>query len=265
MWMNVVKNSVAYVATVMTLLMFSGNLSVDWNTHWPFLVSGVIGLTIADYCLLSAYRWMGPGRTLILFGFQPLLTGVASYYIWGDVIYGLQFVSIFFFVLCLFLFSYERFKDSGRWEVQGLLFAFCGVFLDAIGVLLTKYGFETHPEVTGTQANYLRISASLLSFLVMSPFLKVQLLKGWQRLFPKEKSLVIVASLSGTFLSLVFYMQAIKLGKLATVTAIILTDPMIATVLECVWLRRPPSRWLVWAMVSFGCAMFCLFFNQFWL
>ncbi len=262
LWMNIFKALVSLIFSVPVIFYLRGSLSISLEEHWPFLISGIIGLNIADWMILSAYKIMGPARTLVLYGFQPFIVGGFSYFFWDEQIYALQFLAILFFVICLFLFSYERFKMRGQWEVQGLVLAFAGVILDSIGIILTRYGFNENPALNGFDAQYIRTLAAVISFAIYYPFIPVNFLKGLLRLSHKEKLVATVASFSGTFLSLVLYLQALKHGKLATVTSIVLTDPVMSTFFECLWLRIWPSRYLWLALLSFFAAMFCLFYPQ---
>ncbi len=263
LWMNIFKCGVSFLFCVPVIIYLRGQVWWGWQEAWPFYISGFIGLNIADWLILSAYKRIGPARTLVLFGFQPLIAGSFAYLAWGEEIYSIQFLAILFFVLCLFLFSYERFRATKQWEVVGLSLAFVGVVLDSTGVLLTRYGFSMNPEFTGFDAQYLRTLAALTSFVIYFPFIKIGFLAGLKKLSHKEKGIAFVASFFGTFLSLVFYMQAVKVGKLATVTSIILTDPVTSTFFECLWLKVWPSRFLWLALMCFFAAMFFLFYPQF--
>ncbi len=262
LWMNLLKCVVSFAVCLPIFFFLKGEFYWSWSLAWPFYVSGFIGLNVGDWLLLSAYKRMGSARTLVLFGFQPFLVGSFSYFFWNEQIYPIQLIAIFFFVICLFLFSYERFKASGRWEIAGLVFAFAGVFLDSVGVLLTRYAFQMNPEATGFDAQYLRTLAALLSFVIYVPFVKMGFIAGLRRLSVKERGVAVVASFFGTFLSLVLYMQAVKVGKLATVTSIVLTDPVMSTFAECIWLKIWPTRYLWLALLSFFVAMFFLFYPQ---
>jgi|JYMV01.1.fsa_nt_gi drug/metabolite transporter (DMT)-like permease len=261
LWMNLFKAVISLIFSVPIIFYMRGDLSVSLE-HWPFLVSGVIGLNVADWMILGAYKTMGPARTLIVYGFQPFIVGSFSYFVWEEELFPLQFLAILFFVICLFLFSYERFKAKGQWEVEGLLLAFGGVVLDSIGIILTRHGFNLNPALNGFDAQYIRTLAAVLSFVVYYPFIPVNFFKGLARLTLKERGIAVLASFSGTFLSLVLYLQALKHGKLATVTSIVLTDPVMSTFCECLWLKLWPSRYLWMALASFFAAMFCLFYPQ---
>lgn len=258
LWMNIFKCAVSLLVCLPIIFYLHGTLFFEIQKVWPFLLSGFIGLNVGDWFLLSAYKRMGPGRTLILFGFQPFIAGSFSWYFWGEKIFPIQFVAILFFIICLFLFSYERFKKYGQWEVQGLALAASGVLLDSIGVILTRYAFDQEAMWTGFDAQYFRCFGAMISFVIYLPFVKIDFFKHLKSLTHKEKGIAVVSSFFGTFLSLVFYMQAIKLGKLATVTSIVLTDPVFSTFMECLWLRLWPSRYLWLALLSFLAAMFCL-------
>ena len=166
LWMNIFKCLVSFLFCVPIIFYLRGQLWWDLTEVWPFYVSGFIGLNVGDWLLLAAYKRMGPARTLVLFGFQPFIAGSFSYFVWGEKLYPLQFVAILFFVLCLFLFSYEKFKKSGQWEVKGLALAFGGVLLDSIGLLLTRYGFNQNESFTGFEAQFIYEPKSPKSFKV---------------------------------------------------------------------------------------------------
>ena len=263
LWMNVFKCLICFLFCVPVILYLRGHLLWNFTDVWPLYVSGFIGLNVADWMLLIAYKRMGPARTLVLFGFQPFIAGGFSYYAWGEKIYPMQSFAIIFFLACLFLFSYEKFRKSGHWEVAGLLFALGGVILDSTGVILTRYTFNMHPELNGFDAQYLRTLAALVSFVIYLPFIKIDLVKNFRLLSMKEKLVAFISSFFGTFLSLVFYMQAVKMGKLAMVTSIVLADPVMSTFFESVWKKTWPTRYLWMALGCFFIAMFFLFYPQF--
>lgn len=262
LWMNVFKSVVAFAAALIFMLFLGKVVFEPIGKVWPFVVSGFIGLNLGDFFILSAYKRIGPGRTLILFGFEPFFVGSFSYIFWGEQIHSIQFVAIIFFVMCLFLFGLEQFKKSGTWEVRGLCYALLGVILDSVGVLLTRYNYNIYPDFGGLEALFFRTGGALLSFILLIPFVRMELVSQFKKLTFNEKWLAIISSFLGTFLTLVLYLQAIRVGKLATVTSIVLVDPMMSTFFECVWLKLWPTRYLWMAIGCFVCAMFCLMYPQ---
>lgn len=259
LWMNVFKCLFSFLISLPLVIYLNNKVYWSFAESWPFYLSGIIGLNLGDWLLLNAYKRIGPARTLLLFGFQPLIAGGFSYFVWKEVVYPKQFIAIIFFVICLGLFSYERFRANRRWELAGLLFALGGVTLDSIGVILTRHGFNQSPHLTGIEVQYIRTLAALVSFVFLIPFFKINLIQNFISLTRNERVIAGMASLFGTFLSLAFYMQAVKIGKLAAVTSIVLTDPMMSTFFESVWLKKWPSRYMWYALISFGFAMYFLF------
>ncbi len=267
LWMNIFKCIFSFLISLPLVIYLNHQVYWSFEQAWPFYLSGIIGLNLGDWLLLSAYKKIGPARTLLLFGFQPLIAGGFSYYVWGEMVYPKQLIAIIFFVICLILFGYEKFQIQRKLDFSGLLFALGGVTLDSLGVILTRYGFNENPQLTGVEAQYLRTLAALVSFTVLIPFIRLKIIelnfiKNFLALTSGEKLLASVASFLGTFLSLAFYMQAVKIGKLAAVTSIVLTDPMMSTFFESLWLKKWPSKYLWYAMISFLCAMYFLFSPQ---
>lgn len=264
LWMNIFKCLFSFLISLPLVLYLNHQFYWSFAESWPFYLSGFIGLNLGDWMLLNAYRRIGPARTLLLFGFQPLIAGGFSYYVWGEAVYPKQLIAIIFFIICLILFSYEKFRVHRKWEFAGLLFALGGVTLDSIGVILTRYGFNESPHINGIEAQYIRTLAALLSFLLFIPLvrkniIRIDFIKNLKALSTNEKLLASMSSFLGTFLSLAFYMQAVKIGKLAAVTSIVLTDPMMSTFFESMWLKKWPSKYLWYALVSFCFAMYFLF------
>ncbi len=261
LWMNIFKCIISFLISLPIILYLNHHALWSFEQSWPFYLSGIIGLNLGDWMLLSAYKKIGPARTLMLFGFQPLIAGGFSFYVWGETIYPRKLIAIIFFIICLFIFSFEKFKVNRKWDFTGLLYALAGVTLDSVGVILTRYGFNESPDISGLDAQYIRTLAALVSFVFFIPFVKIDVIANYFSLTQKERGVAVLSSVFGTFLSLAFYMQAIKIGKLAAVTSIVLTDPMMSTFFESIWLKRWPSKYLWLAMLSFICAMYFLFLS----
>jgi drug/metabolite transporter (DMT)-like permease len=252
-WMNYFKVLIAFVGFSIVCLVFQIPFHLSSVSLLFFMVSGAVGLLIGDIFLFKAFMALGSGRTLMIFGFQPLLLGLSSYYLYGVQFSFYRLVAILFLILCLFCFAFESFKSKGKWDIQGLGFALFGVVLDALGVMLTKHAFRQSPEVSVVAANFIRSGTALLGFFILSqlPYFKMNLAQPFLKLNKKDKGLVIMAGGLGTFLSLTFYLQAIQLGNIATVTAITGTSPLFATFFEVFRGRKKITKYLVIAMLSF--------------
>jgi drug/metabolite transporter (DMT)-like permease len=261
-WMNYFKVCVAFLCFSIVCFIFQIPFNLSSSSFYLLVVSGAIGLLIGDIFLFRAFMHLGSGRVLMIFGFQPLLLGLSSYYFFQEDFSFHRLMAILFLVACLFCFSLESFKEKGHWDISGLIYALLGVFLDGIGVLLTKQAFRLSPDVSVLSANFIRAGAAFLGFFCLSliPYFSLSLVKPYMALPKKDKYLVVMASGLGTFLSLVFYLKAIQIGHIATISAISGTSPLFATLFEILNGRKKVTPYLIGAFLSFFIGLSILLF-----
>ncbi len=250
-WMNCFKASVALVAATACVGFLYGAPFHDISEIWPFLLSGFIGLNVADLFLLRSFAEIGASRALMLFGFSPLILGVASRILFNQDFAWFRVVAIFSLIGCLFTFSYEKYRERGRWEVRGLSFAVVGVLLDAVGTLLTRYGFDHAPAMHPLQAHMYRSLGAVLGFIGIGLFWKIDFFVKMRNFSRATWILLLVGSFAGCFLSLALYLTAVQHGHLASISAISVTGPLFAAMVECALERKRPSRYLVVATLLF--------------
>jgi drug/metabolite transporter (DMT)-like permease len=250
-WMNAFKTVVTWLALLL-LMIFIGYHSPSLPSLSAFLASGFLGLNLGDLFLLSAFVRLGSSRSLMIFGFQPLFMGVASYFLFGQEVGPWRFLSLIFLVGCLFFFSLEKYKQEGHWEIRGLMFALIGMGFDTIGVLLSRWGFDASPAVPAMEGHFYRCFGAVLGFALMARFWKpLNLLAGFRRWNNKQRALIVCASWLGTLLSLYFYLTAVRVGHLASLAGIAVTGPLFASLLELIWKKERPSPYSLAALACF--------------
>lgn len=259
-WMNFVKGLIA--ACCFLAVCAIGNLwtPMTWTSFGYLVISGVCGLFIGDIFLLRAFTHLGSGRVLMLFSFQPLLLGIASYYLLGQSISIYRIFAILLLIGCLFSFAFESLKQKGHWDLPGLGFALLGISLDAIGLLLTRSAFDQSVQISLFQVNLIRSAATAIGFFIAAsvPAFRFQMFQPWQRLNTSEKKWTVVASVLGTFVSLSCYMFAIRNGQLATLSALAGTSPLFATIYETATGKKKFTVYLLSGLIFFGAGVFVL-------
>jgi drug/metabolite transporter (DMT)-like permease len=258
LWMNCFKCTIAFLLLIVTLPLMGG-----WHTPEPivlaeFMISGLIGLNIADLFLLKAFTKLGAARTLMLYGFQPIITGIGAHILFNQELNPTKFIAVFFMIACLFTMSLENYRTHRNWAIGGLLLALAGVTLDACGVLITRTAFETTHSLTPVESHFYRCLGALVGFSVMAVFKPLPLISGFTRWNGRTRALILAACFGGTYLSLLLYLNAVKLGHLASLAGITITGPMFATTLECIVKRKPPSRYLLTAFGFFAVGFYIL-------
>lgn len=241
LWVNTMKALICGAAISLTLV-----IADTWDpyTHESLvrlLLSGAIGLGVGDLFLMAAFARMGASRTLLIFGFQPVIMAFAAALLFGQALVFSQALGVVFLILCLVTLSFERYRQDGHWETKGLSYAFLGVLLDNAGVLLTRSAFELSPELAPLQANLFRIAGALGVYGLVSLFQPMHLVHHFKLLPALDKRRVIIASLLGTFLSLALYLRALKFGHLAVISAVILTGPLFSALMESAVQKKRPS------------------------
>jgi len=249
-WMTYVKTMGAFFLFFICILIFGKFHPIDNTSIALFFLSGLFGLGAGDFFLLKSYSLMGTGRTLMLFAFQPLFIGVIAYYFLGQKTELKNIWAILFFIFCILTFSLESFKKKGHWETKGILIALSAIFLDGIGVIITRYAFDHNPVITSFEGNFYRCIGAILFFSTWTLFRPIHLRKNFLSQDGKSKFLLIGAVFLGTFLSLALYLQAIKMAHLASLSGIAITGTIFANLFECLIEKKWPSKYL-WIAFSF--------------
>ena len=259
-WVNCFKGLVAAVLFAVTVLVTGGFTGAPPAFTALFFLSGALGLGLADIFLIKAFSLMGPGRTMMVFGFQPFLIGVISYFAFGQALEPRKAAAVLFFIVCLYIFSLESFRKQGHWNIKASLFALGGVLLDGTGVVITRYCFNNTPGISTTEGNFYRAAGALLLFAALSRLRPFHFVEKLRTLGGKNLFWLGVGSVAGTYLSLMFYLQSVRhAGALAAVSGIAITGTLFASIFECAVERRRPSSYLVVAFVFFLGGMALLF------
>lgn len=260
LWLNTFKAAIATICFFIAVMCTSGFHPISLSNFSIFLLSGFFALGLGDLFLVKGFAILGAGRTMILFGFQPLIIGFLSFVLFDQVVAGDRLYAIIFFILCLITFSYENFKKTGSWEVKGLVFAFLGMAIDAVGVIVTRHAFDMNANISAFEGNLYRCLGALGAYVIINRFRKINFFSNLRQLTMTSRAYVSLGAFLGTFLSLAFYLQAIKTGHLATVSAISITSVLFASIFEGIWERKLPTPYLWYSLIFFGVGMYILIF-----
>jgi drug/metabolite transporter (DMT)-like permease len=250
-WINQVKVLVASIAFIFAMFFWESFVPVSPNVFFLLFFSGFMGLCLGDIFLFRAFITLGPARSLVLYSFQPLMLGLYGYFFLGQLFSLNQTLAVICMVICVFIFMLERNKLTGSWDLNSFMWAFLGITLDAIGVMMTREAYETIPELETFQVNVIRCLGAVTGFILIGPksYLKVAI-DMWN-LRKREISLILGASFCGCFLSLTLYLAALKYAHVGTLTAITITGPVWVSLLESIYNRKLPGLYLMVAFMFF--------------
>lgn len=251
MWINQVKVFTAFIAFLVAMLFTRDMVSVSPTVLSLLVLSGFMGLCLGDIFLFRAFTTLGPARSLVLYSFQPLMLGIYGYFFLNQMFTMNQTLAVICMMICIFIFMLERNKTTGTWDLRSFIWAFLGITLDAIGVMLTREGFELNPGLETFQVNVIRCAGALFGFFLISPKSYLTVAKDVVALRKREISLLIGAAFCGCFLSLTLYLAALKYAHVGTLTAIAITGPVWVSMLECLYHKRLPNLYLLGAFAFF--------------
>ena len=250
-WMGTVKVTFAMLAFIIAMLLSGQTNSVPLPALALLFFSGLGGLCGGDIFLFKAFTTLGAGRTLVMFSFEPLMLGLYGYFFLGQIFTVNQILAVMCMVVCIYIFMLERNRETGSWDFKSFMWAFTGITLDAVGVMMTRSAFEISPGLETFQVNVIRCAGALVGFLIISPKIFLQFPKDIWNFNLRDKFIIIGVSVGGCFISLALYLAALKYAHVGTLTAISITGPVWVAILDSLYYKRWPNRYLVGAFVFF--------------
>jgi drug/metabolite transporter (DMT)-like permease len=262
MWINQIKVFTAFVAFAIALMVSKNFVSVGAYPTTLLLLSGLSGLCFGDIFLFRSFATLGAGRSLVLYSFQPLMLGIYGYFFLSQFFSINQTLAVLCMIICIFIFMLERNKSTGSWDVKSFSWAFLGISLDAIGIMLTRSAYEIAPELETFQVNVIRCLGALIGFFLISPKSYAGVFNDFMGLKKREKSLLLASGFFGCFLSLTMYLAALKYAHVGTLTSIAITGPVWVSMLESIYYKKAPNRYLLGAFVFFLTGFYLMLTGQ---
>ena len=251
LWVNSFKSLSSFVVMASVFLFLGHYTNPIDNVSAFYMLSGLIGLAIGDYFLVIGFQKIGPARTLLLFGLQPIFFLVIDKFYFNVLINCWSYIGVSLMLVSLFLIFFERKKNIYHWSLIGFLCAFVGVLLDFTGVLITKWCMDQASH-TIVEVYFWRMLGALLGLFFLHLLFWKPALKFRFDESIKQKGVFIIACLAGTLFSLWFYLKAIEIGPLSSVTAVAVTGPLFAGLFEWAFYKRPLTINLVLSLIAFA-------------
>lgn len=250
-WISQIKVTVATFAFILAFFLAEKFVPLSPTALILLFISGLGGLCMGDILLFRAYATLGAARSLVLFSFQPLLLGIYGFIFLEQTFSLNQTIAVMCMMVCVYVFMMERKGLTGSWDARSFLWAFGAICLDGFGVMLTRSAYEMTPGLETYEVNIVRCFGALCGFFLIKPSSYQIIYKDLRKLSLKENTMVIGAGIGGCFIALALYLAALKHAHVGTLTAISITGPVWVSLLECLYHRRLPNRFLSVAFIFF--------------
>lgn len=241
--LNLFKNVLAAGLMVPTILVFHGPGLPGYSPgEWLIvIVSGVLGIAIADTWYLRALNLMGASRTGVVgMLFSPFVITLSMLFL-GEQLRPIQYAGFVFVLAGVLLVTWRRNRQevSLRALRQGAAFGAGSVLLMAIGIVMVKPILESH-EFLWTVG--VRLAAGALGMLLF-----VSLARGWSRMTlhyrsPQPWGIIISASLLGSYVSMIFWLAGYKLTQASIASVLNETAAVFIVIFAWLMLGEPLNR-----------------------
>ncbi len=241
--LNLFKNLLSVALMVPTLLIFHGASLPGYSAgQWLIVVlSGIVGIAVADTWYLRALNLLGAGRTgVVAMMFSPFVIGLSILFL-GEVLRGAQ-VAGFVLVLAgvaLVTWRQGRREISSRAFGQGIALGIGSVFLMAIGIVMVKPILEEHEFLWTVGLRLAAGAAVMMLYVWLTRGVDVMMLH-----FRAEQPwpTIILASALGSYLSMILWLAGYKLTDASIVAVLNETAGVFIVVFAWLMLGEPMSR-----------------------
>lgn len=252
--LNLFKNLLAAALMVPTIAVFHGFGPPGYSTgQWVIvIISGVIGIAIADTWYLRALNLMGASRTgVVAMLFSPFVILLSTMFL-AETLRPMQYLGFVVVLAGVLLVTWRQNRQdvSARAVKLGTAFGIGSVALMAIGIVMVKPILEEH-EFLWTVG--VRLAAGAIGMLIF-----VSLGRGWGSMMLHFRAaqpwpMIITASLLGSYLSMILWLAGYKLTQASI--ASVLNETGAAFIVLFAWLmlgETMNARRLCGLILAFG-------------
>lgn len=233
--LNLFKNVLGFSLIVPTLLLVEGLQLPEYSLAETAIavVSGFLGIAVADTWYLRALSLMGASRTGIVAGLLSPFVIFLSILFLGESLRGWQLAG-FALVMCGVLLVTWR---QNRREVdtahlgKGVLYGVGGIFLMAVGVVMVKEILETRSFMMTTTLRLAGGLSGMLIYMVVRGRVAVVIQRFRQ---PLPWKYIIPASFLGAYVSMMMWLAGYKLMPASE--ASVLNETANAWIVLLAWL-----------------------------
>lgn len=210
--LNLVKNFIGLGLLIPTLLIFDG-LTLPGYSAWDWFIvmlSGYIGIALADTWYLRALSLMGASRTGITASLYSPFVILLSVIFLGERLAAWQIVGFVMVLAGILLVNWKQNRAEVDPEAvrKGVFWGAAAVFMMAVGIVMVKEILETEPFFWTITV---RLAAGIAGMLLV-----LTLRRGWARTVrhirqPQPWKTIVVASVLGTYISMMLWLGGYKL------------------------------------------------------
>ena len=232
---NALKNTIALMCFIILLFILRIPLWDNTFSNWEymqFIISGVLGMGIADAVFIYALSKIGANRIAILNCFEPItMYFLTLFFLAGNWLNGIETIGFIIVIISIIIISYEHDEAdiNPKIKQQGMMLQICAILCSSISIVMIKNTLNLHqsdPKVIIWIAVFRLFIGFIISWTI---FL---CLKDSKKLLKALKGRIIItkiiaSSIIGTFMALTCwimgqtYIQKLALASIIGQTSLI--------------------------------------------
>lgn len=255
--LNLFKGCVALVLLPPTLLVLGTPFvppHLPWTDWAQLVVSGVIGISIADSLFFASLNRLGAGRSAIVDCLYAPLVVLCGWLFLSDPVGWKILVAVTLMVCAIFIGTWDPKGDPAHADATRTR---TGVALGALAMLLMAVGIVIAKPVLDRSD---LLWATLVRVAGATAFLGIQaMLPRWRKITlatftpGRHWLLLVAAGFVGTYLAMITWLAGMKYTTVSISSILNQTSTLIVPLLAAVFLREPLT-WRKLLAVSLGFA-----------
>ncbi len=238
--LNLYKNLLAFILLIPTIMILQGDLfrAASPNTYIILLVSGAIGIGIADTLVFMCLNRLGAGLSAIVTCMYAPAVILISFFWLGERLTMIQGIGALLIISAV-LTAVNK-KGAGNLStkdiVLGLTYGTLAMIVNGIGVVMVKRILEVSPLLWVTEVRLLGGILILLPLILMHPMRKKMIHSmfqrvGWQYTF--------LGSMFGTYFAMVLWLGGMKYTYASIASALNQTSGIFIFIMAAIFLKEP--------------------------
>jgi len=238
--LNIFKNTLAVLLIIPTMLLFSKQIfrPVPWQDYVLLLISGAIGIGIADTLFFKSLNILGAGLTAIVDClYSPFVIGLSILWL-GESLSLLQVIGVVMIISAVLSITRENGngKINRRKLVLGVVFGAAAMGSTALGIVMIKPLVENSPLLWATEVRLIGGSLVLALSLLFLPSRR-KIMRSL--IHSKNWKFTLSGSFMGAYLAMICWLGGMKYAPASVAAALNQMSNVFIFIFAAIFLKEP--------------------------
>ncbi len=238
--LNTYKNILAFVLFFLTMLILGESLflPVPASDYWLLILSGALGIGIADTLFFKCLNLVGAGMTAIVDClYSPFIISLSLLWL-GESFSLIQVLGVVLVLSAVLAATHKkgRGKVSRRDFFVGLLYGVLGMGTMAVGIVMIKPLLNQSPLLWATE---IRLIGGLIVLLIVFLFHPQRKKIAFSAIGGKGWIYTLSGSFLGAYVAMILWLAGMKYAQASTAAALNQTSNIFIFIFAAIFLKEP--------------------------